>query len=77
MLHGGKYELLEEMGKGVFSHVFKAAQKPGNQPVVIKIYKAFSGGTNYAAHAKEEIDILNHLESVDGESNVFGTLLQH
>ena len=74
MLNKGRYELLEEIGKGVFGHVFKAVERSNGQMVTVKIYKAYCGGTNFAAHAQEEINILRHLEPADVSANAFGML---
>lgn len=74
-MKGGRYLLLEEFGKGVFSHVFKAQDKINEETVVIKIYKPYTGSTNFAAHAKEEIDILKHLEPIDKSANSFGIII--
>ena len=57
----------------MFSHVFKAEDKlnPG-QMVVVKIYRSHVSGTNFAAHAQEEINLLQNLAKVDKDIEVIG-----
>ena len=50
-LHNGLYILEGMMGRGVFSHVFKAkVNEANNLNVVIKIYKQNEIAGNYTAH---------------------------
>lgn len=60
----------KELGKGVFSNVFKAVNRHTGEHVVIKVYK--SSKVNYALHANEEIKILKYLSTVDGDAEAFG-----
>ena len=78
VLCNGRYFLLEDIGKGVFSHVFKASDKmaPG-QIVVIKIYKANFGGMHFSAHGVIEIKLLQLLSEVDVKNGVIARLLDH
>lgn len=51
VLYHGTYTLEDIMGRGVFSHVFKArVNSRDNLNVVIKIYKQNEVAGNYTAH---------------------------
>lgn len=71
------YEVLEQMGEGAFSIVFKARHLPSNQFVAIKILRKFQMDQNQKQAVLKEVTImrqLNHpnivkfIEFIDSES---------
>ena len=74
-LNKGKYILQKELGKGVFSCVFKAINCVTKEKVVIKIYKSNGTKNDYNPHAKDEIEILKYLETIDQSADIFGIFI--